>query len=214
MPGWRVSRNMSSLRRAFSRLFTSPRMMAALSVVAIGGATAGMTIGGSPMVMKGVGGADPLAGNGSAPASDAYRPQAPQPDHYPLVTPTGTVPVAELALRGHLRNSRSSWYREEPDYVLRTDDFPDQYSDDELAQLAAFDSAPEYRSEQRNMRASQVTIHRGREAEQLRESTPAPVAAHSETPAARPQDAPVQIVVPPAKAPVDEPGIAPQPTLN
>ena len=40
-----------------------------------------------------------------------YRPSDSRklPNHYPLVTPSGTIPVAELARYGRLRNSRNEW---------------------------------------------------------------------------------------------------------
>lgn len=56
------------------------------------------------------------------------------PDHYPLVTPEGTIPVAALAARGRFRGEVASW-DEAPDYVAIADTGNWEYSDTEIDRL-------------------------------------------------------------------------------
>ncbi|GMM92626.1 hypothetical protein [Qipengyuania sp. MTN3-11] len=138
-------------------------MALALGLVAIGGATAGMSIGASPMVAKGIGGSESFGREDGAISSAFYEPRPRQPDHYPLVTPQGTVPIAELALRGRLRNNRSGADWSEPEYIPAEDDFPDQYSLAELDDLARWEPEPGYASGRPNDAAPPVRVHRGAE---------------------------------------------------
>ena len=128
----------------------------ALFGVVLGGMMTGAAIGETPMLQK--------RGHGFAiPQTPAL--QLPKtadrntPDHYPLVTPEGTIPVAELAFHGRLREQRMDWFdqgdtaRLDADY----DNFFDETEVDELAngpamtrerteRVAARDPAPQARS--------------------------------------------------------------------
>lgn len=129
-------------------------MLAATVAVAAGGAFAGGAIGSTPMVMKGIGSAMPSAELGPSDYIAGSAEEVRQPDHYPLVTPEGTVPVAELALRGRLRDTRHAWSYGEPEYVPADSAFPEQYSEADLARLSEWEPQP-------GREAERVAVHRG-----------------------------------------------------
>lgn len=88
-----------------------PRWLAAplLVVAALAGALSGKSIGSTPMLRQAA--APSPAGAPPAPPAlaDARAVAEPLPDHYPLVTPTGTIPVAALARHGRLRGTSDAW---------------------------------------------------------------------------------------------------------
>ena len=79
----------------------------ALFGVVLGGMMTGAGIGETPMLQK-------RGHEFAIPQTPA--PQMPRtakqnaPNHYPLVTPEGTIPVAELAFHGRLRDQRMDWF--------------------------------------------------------------------------------------------------------
>lgn len=63
------------------------------------------------------------------------------PDHYPLVTPTGTVPVVALALHGRLRQTGERW-SDVPDRVPLEAEAEWELSEAEIDHLAQWQPAP------------------------------------------------------------------------
>ena len=82
----------------------------ALFGVVLGGMLTGEAIGETPMLQKR--GHEFAIPQTPAPsqASNARAASRNTPDHYPLVTPKGTIPVAELAFHGRLREQRMDWF--------------------------------------------------------------------------------------------------------
>ena len=78
----------------------------ALFGVVLGGMLTGEAIGETPMLQKR--GHEFAIPQTPAPSltSNARAASRNTPDHYPLVTPEGTIPVAELAFHGRLREQR------------------------------------------------------------------------------------------------------------
>ncbi|MBD3731002.1 MAG: hypothetical protein IE933_15025 [Sphingomonadales bacterium] len=97
-----------------------PLLLGACALACLTGASLGATTNTRPL-----GDADsPLAGLPSHTASAAQYALASTdtPDHYPLVTPQGTIPVADLAIHGRLRDEYRALegYRSAPpvaDYI-------------------------------------------------------------------------------------------------
>lgn len=87
----------------------SPILWGAALACALGGAAAGSALGSTPVADRSIVG-DYYQAHASADA-DA-PPQAHLPNHYPLVTRQGTVPVAELATRGLYSQARYRAYAE------------------------------------------------------------------------------------------------------
>lgn len=115
----------------------TPHIIGAAALVTLGGAVSGAYIGTSPVLEREARDSLPeapiiMASNPSAGSSE--RP----PDHYPLVTPERTVPVAELALRGRLRDSaHAHWMRGDDGEGTQLAAYNDiEYSDDDLYRLA------------------------------------------------------------------------------
>lgn len=104
--------------------------------VAVIGAISGQAVGSSPMLQSAtsaVAGTSAPDYEGFADIAQGERP----PDHYPLVTPEGTVPVAELALHGRLRNKASSWWGDGQTVLMGADyGAKYAYSDAEMEHLA------------------------------------------------------------------------------
>ena len=82
----------------------------ALFGVVLGGMMTGAAIGETPMLQKR--GHEFAIPQTPAPslASNARAASRNTPDHYPLVTSEGTIPVAELAFHGRLRDQRMDWF--------------------------------------------------------------------------------------------------------
>ena len=81
----------------------TPHILGAVAIVGIAGAVSGATIGDSPVLTRGH--SDTLPEAPIVRAGDNGRLAAKSPpNHYPLKTPQGTIPVEELALRGRLRD--------------------------------------------------------------------------------------------------------------
>ena len=80
----------------------------AVFAVVCAGALGGSSIGSTTSLKKPTKVLPDMSGNS---AIGDYRPSDSRklPNHYPLVTPSGTIPVAELARYGRLRNSRNEW---------------------------------------------------------------------------------------------------------
>ena len=80
----------------------------AVFAVVCAGALGGSSIGSTTSLTKPTKVLPDMSGNS---AIGDYQPSDSRklPNHYPLVTPSGTIPVAELARHGRLRNSRNEW---------------------------------------------------------------------------------------------------------
>ena len=85
----------------------SPMLWGAGLACALGGAVAGTALGSTPILDRPVFGSFYQSHNDTATAAQAERQL---PDHYPLVTREGTVPVAQLAERGLYSQSRYRAY--------------------------------------------------------------------------------------------------------
>jgi hypothetical protein len=115
------------------------KLCAAALVVVGAGALVGGSIGATPMLTS------REAAYPSTPPASAmigkYNPVHEQqpPDHYPLVTPRGTISVAELSLHGRLRNQAQPWW-DEPDQLAVGSPDADQLSDEEIARLAEWNA--------------------------------------------------------------------------
>lgn len=83
----------------------SPIFWCAVAGVAIGGAVAGSELGTSPVLSRSLFGAY-YQQHPDAADDGAMTAELPPPDHYPLVTPQGTVPVAALRTRGLYSQAR------------------------------------------------------------------------------------------------------------
>jgi hypothetical protein len=205
---------MPGIQTAFAKLLSSPSILTAVGAVAIGGAVAGATIGNSPVLSKGIGTSLPEQRINYAADAGLGETGVHTPDHYPLVTPDGTIPVAQLSLRGRLRDTRGSWNAREPDYIpLDADhpgEYPDQYSEAELAALASWDPAPRD-APPKPSRVASVKVTRG-------STGPAAPASPDTGPAAEAQGAPVRAAktapptAEPASIPAASPTALPQPT--
>lgn len=118
-----------------ARLTSGKTAFAAVAIfVATVGAISGQAIGQMPILRESAGGSIPEAlytPTSFAEVASGERP----PDHYPLVTPDGTVPVAELALRGRLRDREEAWYAMSGSFDHPADYQPD-FSDGEIEHLA------------------------------------------------------------------------------
>lgn len=97
------------------------------------GALSGKAVGSMPIIRDST--ASLVSGTGPSGTGELSSGEKLPPDHYPLVTPEGTVPVAELALRGRMRDRGDGWYG--ADKVLLLDArYEDQLSDDQVEHLA------------------------------------------------------------------------------
>ncbi len=136
-----------------------PRWYAAplLVAVVVAGAVGGSAIGSTP-ILKNAEAVLPEARHG--PQVGDYEPDRapPPPDHYPLVTPTGTVPVAALAVHGRLRNSRDTWW-DRPDVVPLDAGYGAELSESEIDRLE--DWQPRQRRAETGEAAQVVTVARG-----------------------------------------------------
>ncbi|MBO6767490.1 MAG: hypothetical protein JJ901_04180 [Erythrobacter sp.] len=154
-----------------------PRLCAAALVLAVvtAGAVSGSAIGSTPMLQRSVAShipeAPPNAGVGDFKLDTRKRP----PDHYPLVTPTGTIPVAALASHGRLRDRRGGW-GDQPDAIPLAATYADELAEDEVDRLARWQPAPR-RTVPVAVQISppRVTVARGAErGEQTYATSPAP----------------------------------------
>ena len=107
---------------------------AAAIVCAAVGAVSGQAIGETPMMR---GGTDETISSAGALATDHSRiaNSEPLPDHYPLETPEGIIPVAELALHGRLRDRAGGFYASEEPAMLDSH-YDYQLDEEEIEQLA------------------------------------------------------------------------------
>ena len=117
-----------------------PRWYAAALVVSVAGAVGGAAIGTTPVIERGEG-ATPPDPYEPGPGEIARDRGEPLPDHYPLVTPTGTVPVAELALHGRLRSLRQGRWDAAAAVPLDAP-YPDQLDEAAIDRLAEGPSGP------------------------------------------------------------------------
>lgn len=82
-------------------MMSSPKLWGVGLVCALAGAVAGSAVGSTPMLDRSTIGDLALVGGGGGGGSGANAvSKALLPDHYPLVTRQGTVPVAALSTRG------------------------------------------------------------------------------------------------------------------
>jgi hypothetical protein len=87
-----------------------------VALVVLAGAISGIAIGSASVVKRErVSIIEPAKDRGTGRFKRGYS--EPLPNHYPLVTPNGTVPVAALATHGRLRNSRGSGWPDRTDHV-------------------------------------------------------------------------------------------------
>ncbi len=102
------------------------------------GALSGSVIGESPILAQRD--AIPTVAGDREPilySPPAYREQRDRPpDHYDLETPSGVVPVSELALHGRLRD-RQLICDDTPEAVALDADYTDMISDAEIERLAS-----------------------------------------------------------------------------
>ncbi len=121
-----------------------------------------MAIGATPVLQKGIGAElpnrSPIQQAFADPNSDRGPPP---PNHYPLVTPEGTIPVAELEWHGRLRNSRHAWQIEEPAYVELGAEYDRPYREDEIAELASWEPAQRVAATRAEPAPPVVVIMRG-----------------------------------------------------
>ncbi len=117
-----------------------PCWCAAGLTAVVAGAVSGSMIGTTPIVDRAGDEANPYypapaAPHDAVPAFADARPTEPLPDHYPLVTPRGTIPVAALASHGRLRYFREGRL-DEPATRPRDLAYPDQLDEAEIDRLA------------------------------------------------------------------------------
>ena len=118
-----------------ARPFPSRTAFAAAALIfAAVGAASGQAIGDTPIIRKGTGDTLPSANVVADDYSHLAGSERP-PDHYPLVTPDGTIPVGELALHGRMRDRDEGWYATE-DTVLLEARYDDDMSESEIDRLA------------------------------------------------------------------------------
>lgn len=86
-------------------MISSPWTWGATLSCALGGAIAGTALGSTPVIDRASTGAVLPSYENSRSAAAAFA-DTKAPDHYPLVTPRGTVPVAELSQRGLYSQAR------------------------------------------------------------------------------------------------------------
>ena len=103
----------------------------ALCGTGIAGAMGGATIGASPIMVERAEAVE--TPDARFVIATASTPEKPLPDHYPLVTPDGTIPVEELALHGRFRDEYSG---AETNTVSLEADYDDFYDAGELDRLA------------------------------------------------------------------------------
>ncbi len=110
-----------------------------LVAVAAAGALSGKAIGSISMLRPSE---DRLAVSAPEPAPFAsdQSSQEQLPDHYPLVTPTGTVPVVALSLHGRLRRTSERW-SDVPDRVPLEAEAEWELSEAEIDHLAQWQPA-------------------------------------------------------------------------
>ncbi len=92
----------------------TPQVLGAVAVVAIAGAVSGATIADTPMLTRSHSDTLPeaqIVSVGNQALRSAERP----PNHYPLVTPDGTIEVAELALHGRMRDRGGAMWWDDGD---------------------------------------------------------------------------------------------------
>ncbi|MEZ5680583.1 MAG: hypothetical protein R3E14_04725 [Erythrobacter sp.] len=121
----------------------SPRktvLAAAALVAAALGAASGQAIGDTPILRADAKSALPSSGTGSMDYGQQAETELP-PDHYPLVTPDGTIPVAELALYGRMRDHQDSWFATEEPLLLEAR-YQDELREDEIDRLARAPASP------------------------------------------------------------------------
>ena len=130
----------------------TPQLLAAVAVVAIGGAVSGAAIGDSPVLPRSSQETLPQAQIAFAPSSPRSSSERP-PNHYPLKTQEGTVPVAELALHGRYRDTahaRSMMRAKEAE--LRPADYAENYYDEaEVERLAHADAYVQHPAQAQTM---------------------------------------------------------------
>lgn len=123
-------------RRIDRRWLVAPLLGAAM----LAGAMSGSAIGSAPVIARH---ADPppIAVRAAEFERSSARSAAVRrlPDHYPLVTPTGTVPVAALATRGRYRDSHDGQLERRAQLAL-----DDQWamSEDEIDRLERWEPGP------------------------------------------------------------------------
>ena len=115
----------------------TPQLLAAVAVVAIGGAVSGAAIGDSPVLPRSSQETLPEAQVSFVPGSHKTSAERP-PNHYPLETKDGTIPVAELSLHGRYRDTAHarSMMRARDAEQNSVDHAGNYYSDAEVERLA------------------------------------------------------------------------------
>lgn len=119
----------------------SPILWGAGLVCALGGAITGTALGSSPLVAA----AATTEYYQEHKLSNARMPDAGAaaiPDRYPLVTPRGTVPVAQLSERGLFSQARYRLFDDQTDVASAVSQHNSDFADEAPADTDANGSAP------------------------------------------------------------------------
>lgn len=142
-----------------------PRFCLPVLVVSaiMAGALSGSAIGSTPILDRGVATQIPEAARNAGVGDFKLDSSDRLPNHYPLVTPNGTIPVAALAEHGRLRNARGGW-RDNADLVALDADYGDLLSQSEIDRLEHWRPVPRRVSPSRtSTTADAVRVARGAE---------------------------------------------------
>lgn len=89
----------------------TPMFLGACAFASIAGALSGATTNTVPIRNGGIG-MDMLPERAIASAFDRSQARSALPDHYPVITPSGRIEVAELSMRGLYAQQRFAWRSE------------------------------------------------------------------------------------------------------
>lgn len=146
----------------------SPIALGAGLACALGGAVAGNALGSTPIINRSM--IETFYQEHEDSAYEAVSHDDPPPDHYPLITHAGTVPVAELGMRGLYSQARyralNYAYGYAPDY--------------EPAEFAVADYSPEdagsgYESEDNSVRIGDAEPNLARASQDVESEPEAPL---------------------------------------
>ena len=120
-----------------------PRWYAAPLIAAIvaAGALSGSAIGSTPILARSES-MIPEAPRNAGIGEFRLDTRKPPPNHYPLVTPTGTIPVTELARHGRLRDEWQAFGNHAEERTLLDADYGQELSDAEIDRLDRWQPSP------------------------------------------------------------------------
>ena len=120
-----------------------PRWYAAPLIAAIlaAGALSGSAIGSTPILARSES-MIPEAPRNAGIGEFRLDTRKPPPNHYPLVTPTGTIPVTELARHGRLRDEWQAFGNHAEERTLLDADYGWELSDAEIDRLDQWQPSP------------------------------------------------------------------------